>query len=188
VAAAHPLPQLRLPAGGSEARLRHPAWPALLRQQVGADAPPAPRPTAAAWERRLHRWTALRPLPSWRTTARCTCRSCPEQSVARLRNFAAKLDIRGLGPKTVDLLLAARPGLEPPDLYALTLAGGTCALHRGWALPYACCSAAAVCPAAAHRSCAMPPQGPLAEQGAHSLAQQGLPRPRPGRSLGRPPC
>ena len=62
----------------------------------------------------------LHPEPTGPPCIATTGRSCPEQSVARLRNFASKMDIRGLGPRTLDLLLAARPGLEPPDLYSLT--------------------------------------------------------------------
>jgi DNA ligase (NAD+) len=51
----------------------------------------------------------------------CVNRGCPAQSSARLRYFASKMDIQGLGPRTLELLLALRPELEVPDLYSLTL-------------------------------------------------------------------
>ncbi len=54
----------------------------------------------------------------------CVGRACPEQSTARLRYFCSKMDIRGLGPRTVDLLLGLKPELELHHLYGLTQVGG----------------------------------------------------------------
>lgn len=54
----------------------------------------------------------------------CVNRACPEQSTARLRYFCSKMDIRGLGPRTLDLLLGVRPELELHHLYGLTQVSG----------------------------------------------------------------